>query len=285
MRKAIQRGRLAILLTVLATAALGCPTRGNRVYGTAQVQPDPEAADEASGRNPEADNLGGPYGRGKRGVDNGQATVSPPVMLTPKIPDAVLVTYLNTLNFDMARDNGELALVACRSSKDPKCGARVYVQPELGMRYVEYESIPRNGVVVGRIINYSPSDSEGTYGIPPSTRAYWYVYPTKDGPRSRLFTRTPGPDDALKFIGPEKPFSKCHHARFKGPAVAKFRRCASYQLATLRGDAVSGVSSNPFFRSVSLVPPTAAWDPEPLTATELWVKCAQGCCVAGAAQD
>ena len=288
MRRPIQRGLSGAFLIVLGFAAVACPSKGSLgVFPAPHVQPDPETGNEEPGRNPHPDSLGGPYAFGRAGVDHNTATpVAPPGLSTGTISDADLSRYLNSLNFDKARDNGELALIACKPPAVFPCGVRIYIQPEVGMKHQRHADVPRNGIVVARIINYSPTDSDVTYGIPRLTRAYWFVDRRAPGspPRSRVFIRTFGGARALQFIGPDTTYSQCeYHAPAGGPAVAKFRRCVPYQVSRMPGDVVVGGWSNPFVRTVSLSPAV----PKPdfaLTETELWVKCAQGCCVAGTAQ-
>jgi hypothetical protein len=251
------------------------------------TKPDAEKGDERRGHTPHPDTLGGPYGHGKDGTNNpSDPTLAAPVLLTTRgLPDSLLAAYLNALNFDRARDNGELALVACKSG-DSTCAAKVYIQPEIGMKHRGYNDIPATGVVVARIINYSVVDTEATYGIPPLSRAYWYVYPEAGIKRSRLFVRTPTGAAKIRFLRTDTiPYSECLHANTGGPATAKFRKCVDTQTFSSTGDRVLWRKNNPFVRPASFtsrVPLNP--DAEPLQATELWVKCAQGCCVSGAAQ-
>lgn len=247
------------------------------------TKPEAEKGDERVGLPPHPDTLGGPYGHGKAGhYKPNDQTAAAPVLITTGIPDATLAGYLDTLNFDKARDNGELALVHCRSG-GPTCAARVYIQPEIGMKHRGYADIPPTGVVVARIINYSATDTEATYGIPPLTRAYWYVYPVGTSLRSRVFIRTLTGGDRIRFLLPDSAWNRCPHDNTGGPATAKFRKCVATATFTSMGDRILGRKGDPFVRPASFtsrVPlnPLA----EPLQATELWVKCAQGCCVAGA---
>lgn len=270
-----------MIALVLATAC----GRSKQYAAYLAVESVPEAANEDPARNPVGTRLGGPYGHGAGAIDPHKETPEAPEKLTESIANQTLVDYLNRLTFDMARDNGELASVACHApaSKDP-CSVPLYIEPEVGMRYRDHAKLPPNGIVVARIINYSESDSDVTYGVPPVTRAYWYVYPTFLGPRSRVFIRVRAPNStqALKFIGPEEAFSRCKHADVKGPAVAKFRRCVPYSVAELGVDGVRDPGLSPFVRFVSLTASLPTVDVEPLAATELWVKCSLGCCVAGA---
>jgi hypothetical protein len=250
------------------------------------TKPDAEKGDERAGHTPHRDTLGGPYGHGKAGRYNpSDPTLAAPVLLTtPGLRDSVLAAYLNTLNFDKARDNGELALVSCASGTSG-CVAKVYIQPEIGMKHRDWDDIPPTGVVVARIINYSATETERTYGIPPLTRAYWYVYPVDTNLRSRVFIRTPIGINKIRFLRPDSAWSKCPHENTGGPATAKFRRCVDTERFSSAGDPILGRKSNPFVRPASFtsrVPLNP--DAEPLQATELWVKCAQGCCVSGAAQ-
>ena len=250
------------------------------------TKPKPERGDEKAGQLPHPDTLGGPYGHGKQGTYRpNDPTLAAPQILDTLVPDGVLAAYLDTLVFDKARDNGELALAPCKTG-GPTCAVRLYIQPEIGMRHRGYSDVPPTGIVVVRIINYSVADTEKTFGIPPLTRAYWYVYPSGATLRSRVFMRTPLAARKLKYLGADTTYSDCAHTNGGGPALAKFRNCVDIERLGSRGggDAVIGRVTNPFVRPVSFGPPSIPRiDAEPLTATELWVKCAQGCCVSGTA--
>jgi hypothetical protein len=213
-------------------------------------------------------------------------TEGAPIMLTPTVDDKVLAKYLNALNFDMARDNGELAVVRCPKGSARDCHALLYIQPEIGMTLRSIKDMPKYGMVVARIINYSTSETDSTYGIPPLTRAYWYVYPARGGPRSRIFIRTARPDTTLQFLGEEHTYELCPHAYVGAAAIARFRKCEQRQTAMTPKGASIGGRPNPFIRAVSF--PSTPSSPVlladaafALTDTELWVKCAQGCCIAG----
>jgi hypothetical protein len=258
-------------------------------YVLTHVKPVPQAGDEHPNHKAPADSLGGPYSKGRPGTVTTDPTAAAPVPLTDTVNDAVLAAYLDALNFDLARDNGELALVRCKSGSGAGCAASLYIQPEIGMKKRNATDVPPNGMVVARIINYSATATDSTYEIPPLTRAYWYVDHTFIGLRSRVFIRTlPATGKTLKFIGPlTRTYEPCGHPPYGGPALAKFRKCELYE-TTMRGDAVYGSRSNPFVHTVSFgaASPSPAPNPllanaEPLTDTELWVKCSLGCCISG----
>jgi hypothetical protein len=245
------------------------------------ARPDPEKGDEIPGSNPSKDNLGGPYGRPKAGKEKKDPTPPPPVRLSVSVDDVVLATFLDTLNFDKARDNGELALISCAPPATSPCSVALYIQPEIGMRHRAYNNIPSNGLVVARLINYGDYP-DATYHIPAHSRAYWYVDSLGTGLRSRVFRRTPTASERLQWLGTDTVFSECDTRRHRyagGPAQAKLRKCVDYVASGTRGDAVWG-PPNPFVRPVSSKP-MAFPQEDALRATELWIKCAQGCCVAG----
>ena len=281
MRAALQRAQLIVIAVAVVLGAVACPP-GVSVLSSAK--PDAEAGHESAGYNPSPDSLGGPYGHPKTGKwKKNVPTVAAPVnLVTGVISDADLAKYLDTLNFDKQRDNGELALVSC-DSPTPGCSVKLYIQPEIGMTDRGHANVPQTGMVVARVINYSTADSDVTYKIPPLSRAYWYVYPAGNSPRSRVFTRVPGASPPLRWLGAviDTTYSECSHKHGAGPAQAKLRNCVEYISSRTRGDAVSG-PPNPFIRPVSSRPMRLMAD-NSLTATELWVKCDQGCCVAGTA--
>ena len=284
-RAAMHRGRFIAIAGGILFLTVGCP--GTRVSPSSvwYVDPIPENGDEQVGRTPTRDKLGGPYGNASVATSTGKETAGAPVMLTSSVDEKVLVDYLDKLRFDMARDNGELAVVRCPTGKADECHALLYIQPEIGMIKRSHEDMPKYGMVIARVINYSISATDITYGIPPLTRAYWYVYPTNDGPRSRLFIRTPGAATTLRFLEPEKRYMKCPHASISFAAIARFRKCEQQDLEG-RSKADYGGRSNPFIRPVSFTStsrsPAVNDDAAvALDGTELWVKCAQGCCIAG----
>jgi hypothetical protein len=305
---AMQRGRYAAVAGGILLMAVGCPggtTVRPPVPGptvrifypdtgyviTTHVKPIPQSGDEHPAHRPPPDSLGGPYSKGRLGRD-AAPTREAPVPLTPAMSDAVLAQYLDSLNFDEARDNGELALIRCPAGSGTGCSATLYIQPEIGMKKRNPTDVPPNGMVVARIINYSATATDSTYQIPPLTRAYWYVDHGPLGLRSRVFIRTySSVSPVLAFIGPlNRTYEQCYHPPYGGPALAKFRTCGpdTYETAKTRGDAVLyGIVPNPFIHPVSFM--SARQRPsrplvtavEALTDTELWVKCAQGCCVSG----
>ena len=283
-RSAMHRGRLVAIAGGILLVAVGCPRRisPSSVW---YVEPIPESGDEQAGRRPPQSKLGGPYGNGSKAARPREQTAAAPVRLTPTVDDGVLARYLDALTFDMARDNGELAVVRCPQGSASGCHALLYIQPEIGMLSRSISDMPGNGMVVARIINYSLTESDSTYGIPPLTRAYWYVYPTSSGKRSRVFIRTPGSATTLQFLGAERTYESCGHASIGFAAVARFRKCEQQDLDA-RGKPGYGGRPTPLVRRVSWESTLhssmlAADGTVALTDTELWVKCAQGCCVAG----
>jgi hypothetical protein len=289
MRTAIQRRRLGLSLAALTVIIVACPTTGRILpppVPNEYVQPDTESGGEPATQNPSADSLGGPYSHGRKGAaPHVQTPPAPPGLIAGSVSEADLVSYLNSLNFDKARDNGELAQVRCPTSSGAGCSATLYIQPEVGMRRRRYPDVPPTGMVVARIINYSAAATDTTYKIPPLTRAYWLVYPgsTPLAPkRSRVFIRVPGAVPAMRFLtASDTLYKDCGHYHEVGPATAKFRDCVKYEVSRAGDGIVRGEWSNPFVRALSFIPLPHQASVEPLTDTELWVKCAQGCCVSG----
>jgi len=284
-RSAMHRGRLLAIAAGVLLVVVGCPGKRISPSSVWYVDPIPESGDEQAGRRPPQGKLGGPYGNGTSVERPRKETAEAPVKLTPKVDDGVLARYLDALTFDMARDNGELAVVRCPQGSVPGCHALLYIQPEIGMLSRSINDVPKNGMVVARIINYSLTETDSTYGIPPMTRAYWYVYPTSSGKRSKVFVRTPGLETTLQFLGDERTYESCRHTSITFAAIARFRKCEQQGLET-RGKAGYGGRSIPVVRRVSFesTPPSPALANDgsvALTDTELWVKCAQGCCIAG----
>jgi hypothetical protein len=282
---AMHRGRLLAIAGGVLFVAVGCPQTRVSPESVWYVEPIPESGDEQTGRTPPREKLGGPYGNPTKVEATHKETAGAPVMLTPTVNEQVLVDYLDKLRFDMARDNGELAVVRCPQGRADECHALLYIQPEIGMIMRSHGDMPRYGMVIARIINYSISATDITYRIPPLTRAYWYVYPTNDGPRSRLFIRTPGSGTTLRFLEPEKEYRQCGHKYIGFAAVARLRKCEQDD-RTGGSNAKYGARSNPLIRSVSLTftPRSSVVADDAAVAldnTELWVKCAQGCCIAG----
>lgn len=291
------RWRYAAIAGGILLLAVDCPRRtivdksftsGDSLYITTHVKPVPQSGDEyPAPHTTPADSLGGPYKKGKPGVVTGTATMAAPVLLDTSVNDVTLSNYLNALNFDAARDNGELGLIRCHAGGATGCVATLYIQPEIGMKKRAATDIPATGMVVARIINYSTTETDTTYQIPPLTRAYWYVDKPLSGARSRLFIHTPLSANKLTFIGPTRTYEPCMHDPIGGPAQARFRKCPLYETSALPADPVIAPARNPFVRAVSFgAPPSPAepatfGDVDGLLTTELWVKCAQGCCIAG----
>ena len=304
-RSAMHRGRLLAIAVGLGFGTAACSRSDTSslaavdsatlaeslLYVTTHVKPKPQRGDERKAHKTHQDSLGGPYSIGVPDPYPRSQTRAAPVVLTTALTsaadDSILALYLDSLSFDAARDNGELARVRCPAGSPAGCAAQLYIQPEIGMKKRRFSDVPDSGMVVARIINYSSTETDSTYRIPPLTRAYWYVYHTPLGLKSRVFMRTPDSTQKLKFLGPTKTYEECPHDPYGGPAIAKFRKCVPYETAMTRGDAVYAKGTNPFIHPVSFGPPPRMPAPLPaagdvaLTDTELWVKCAQGCCIAG----
>ena len=299
MRKATQLRMATGIAALAAISALGClsgrsgKTSDSMRYRTTYVRPVPERGDERAGRVPSADSIGGPYSKFK-------VTGTVPNAATPGLPkalsamtDAEIASYLQSLNFDMARDNGELARVRCALNPLGHCSVELYVEPEVGMRKRAFTDVPPFGMVVARIINYSSSGTDTTFQIPPLTRAYWYVFHgAGTSLRSRVFIRTPLDSQKVRLLGVESSYDSCDHAPYGGAAVARFRKCdgMTYEtgMKSARTYSVDARVPNPFIHAVvyhptSIVdrPANVAQDADALTATDLWIKCALGCCTKG----
>ena len=244
-----------------------------------------EREEELVGDRPLAMALGGPFQLPTSVYAPSRATPAPTVTIDV-MTDAQIVAYLNTLVYDMSLDHSELALLPCRKggssvSCRPDSLARVYIQPEVGMNRRPWGTIPPNGIVVARIINYTTSpDTESTIGLPPARRAWWYVDRDSAGRyRSRFFVRTySGTGPAVTFLR-TRAWRRCDHPlAHNRPAMAKWRGCRD-----TGGLAPSTHSENAdpraFIRALSFAPRRGVSpDALPTVVADGWITCSLGCC-------
>ena len=244
-----------------------------------------EREDEVAGPPPYPSALGGPF-QSPSGVAAPSRPTPGPAMKIDSMTETQLIAYLNSLVWDMSLDHSELALLPCKKAGSglncrPDSLSRAYIQPEVGMNRRPVDSIPPNGMVVARIINYSTSpDTESTFRLPPARRAWWYVDRDSIGrPRSRIFVRTySGVGPAVTFVN-TMPWRRCAHAYWHNrPAMARWRGCADTGgLASARSNAVD---PRAFIRALSFAPRRAmAAEARPVIAAESWITCSLGCCV------
>ena len=240
---------------------------------------------EIVGARPLPPNLGGPFQSPVPYAAPSRPTPGP----TKKIDvmtDSEVVTYLNTLVYDMSLDHSELALLPCRKPGGVSCQndslAKVYIQPEVGMNRTPWGAVPPNGMVVARIINYTTSsDTESTIGFPPARRAWWYVDDSSGTYRSRFFVRTyaaTGP--AVTFLA-SRPWQRCSHPPVHNrPATARWRGCADNGGLARATPSSEAVDARAFIRALSFAPRRGAdVGARPLIAAGSWITCSLGCCV------
>jgi hypothetical protein len=251
-------------------------TRYGRVIGEREPEGGPRPLPSA---------LGGPFQTPSYASPPSRPTPGP-TMPIDAMSETQLVAYLDSLVWDMSLDHSELALLPCRKAGTglncrPDSLARVYIQPEVGMNRRAVDSIPPNGMVVARIINYTTSsDTESTFHLPPAQRAWWYVDRDSAGhARSRIFVRTySGVGPAVTFVS-ARPWRRCPHGYWHNrPAMARWRGCADTGgLASARSDKVD---PRAFIRALSFAPRRAvAAEARPVIAAESWITCSLGCCV------
>lgn len=245
-----------------------------------------ERDNEQPGMPPDANALGGPYGNGTMTrITPHRATPSPSARIDSSTTDAALVSYLNNLVYESSRERSELGLVHCKPHHPacaPNAGVPMYIQAEWGMSAVSTSSIPPEGVVVARIINFDASRPGGEMGVPPSTRAWWYVYRTPIGLKSIYFTRTHSTTgSAITILAPPKDFFPCagHLMAVGQPARAKWGNCTT-SLAERPSEGAPSWSMA--VRQPLFVPASFKTDgnarPRMLIAADTWVTCMATCC-------
>jgi len=164
----------------------------------------------------------------------------------------------------------------------------VFIEPEVGMHLWKHTDIPKNGLVVARVINYSANKYEANFKFPPSRKIWWVVDSDgTQGLRSRYFVRNyHASAPAVDLVGTPQPFKQCPHGHNlpHTEAKAKFLTCAQsdtvarYDGSGLKGD--SRLAPAPaIFRPVrfrSTVPLPAY--PYIKALDGAWVTCDAGCC-------
>jgi hypothetical protein len=242
------------------------------------------------------DSLGGPEGKPVIVSVKPRAT---PFLLQPieSLSDSALVAYLDSLQYDLDTANSEIDSVSCvhRPSGAP-CGvgeaARVFIEPEVGMRLWKHADIPKYGLVVGRIINYDMTDrAESTFNFPANRKVWWFVdtNPLTHRLRSRYFIRNyHATAPAVDTVGVPREFNLCNHPSGKphDQSRAKFMDClqsAVYPNA-MRDDRVDTTGSS-LALTARYIRPVASGSVVPLpprpyvkALTDTWVTCDAGCC-------
>ena len=266
-------------------AADATPVRHGAVVG--------EEDDEVVAQPAQSGHLGGPFQPPPQSVPDPQrATPEPASSKTVEdMSDAELVTYLNTLVWDMSLDHGELVLLPCKKPNNAACPfqdySQLYIQPEVGANILDVSTISEKGVVVARLINYSVGpDGAADLDLPASERGWWYVHKSGNKLRSRFFIRTYGKTDkGAKFVGANREFKGCenHPNDRTRPAIAKWRSCAD------NGGIGRMASPRPARKVMSLLDAVRlqADSSQDSTGTrrppkaETWITCSLGCCVGG----
>ncbi|HEX8849688.1 MAG TPA: hypothetical protein VF761_09165 [Gemmatimonadaceae bacterium] len=235
-----------LVLLTLAASLTGCPKTKvvpnvPNLPGDSIVYPitvdSVETENEQVGLAPSSPHLGG---REQRGPLTRVMTRPVPGLPAPldSMRDSALVAYLDNLKYDASNHNTDLKYVSCvrdigGCSTGGDSDAVMFIQPEIGMRHMKADSVPPNGMVVARIINYG-LDTQGRdirFGVPGQRRAWWVVEHVPWGLRSRFFVRTYNPFPAVKILsgvpGPVHPFEKCAHppAPASRPSQAKWATC------------------------------------------------------------
>lgn len=249
--------------------------------------PLPERDNERAGQAPHADSLGGPYGQG-RSASNLPPRPTPraPARIDQTMSDAVLVSYLNSLVYEMGRDRTELAILTCKTAQGLPCpandGVPVFIQPEWGMNLLDPAAIRDEGVIVARIINFDTQGRpEGQIGFPAAKRTWWYVYRENGTLRSRFFTRTHNPTGpAVVFMDTVLNFRQCPgHRPVREPAMAKWRSCKTrFTASSTAEDSPSHRAPWSSVRPVSFAPGLPGTRRMTAVASDTWVKCMANCC-------
>ena len=254
---------------------------------TIMVRPNTlERDNERRGAAPHADSLGGPYGNGSTTmVTPHRRTPSPSARIDSSTTDSALVSYLNSLVYESGRDRSELALVHCKphhTACAPNVGVPMYIQAEWGMSAVSAASITAAGVIVARLINFDPVRPGGAMGVPPSSRAWWYVYRDPLGLKSIYFTRTHNTTgSAITILAAPRDFYECpgHLWAAAAPARAKWGNCTT-SLAKRPSEGVPGWSMAARERLFAPASFTGVSDSRArmAIAADTWVSCMATCC-------
>lgn len=238
--------------------------------------------------------LGGRLGGPAYTTDTTRPTPGLPAPLD-SMRDSALVAYLNSLRYDGSTKNTDLKYVTCVRTTGPcypggDSAAIMYIQPEIGIRHVKYDSVPPNGMIVARIVNYG-IDTLGrdiTVGLPGGQRGWWVVEHIPFGLRTRFFVRTYSAFPAVRILegvpGPVHSYAQCMHARAPSarPSMAKWATCATspYHWSTLRSESAPGA---PAASELASYIHTVSFrrDVEATTYVRLdggWSTCSQVCC-------
>lgn len=257
---------------------------------TTMVRPNTlERDNEKRGATPHADSLGGPYGNGVTGtIAVHRPTPAPAARIDSTTTDSALVTYLNSLIYESGRDRSELALVHCKPHHPacpPNAGVAMYIQAEWGMNEVSAASITNRGVIVARLINFDVSRPGGEMGVPPTARAWWYVYREPTGLKSIYFTRThSATGSAITVLAAPKDFYECfgHYWASRPPARAKWANCNTVTAARPAQETPgwSMVQRDRLFKPASFSGGAGNPGNAMLLRADTWVSCMATCCSA-----
>jgi hypothetical protein len=275
------------LLVACAGTSKGTTATTTTTPTTAIVRPNTmERDNERRGTAPHVDSLGGPFGNGNIGhIVINRPTPSPSARIDSTTTDSALVSYLNSLVYESGRDRSELALVHCRAGHPmcaPNVGVPMYIHAESGMDDVSAASIPPQGVIVARMINFDPSRPGGSMGVPPLSRAWWYVYREPSGLKSIYFARTHSTTgSAITVLGAPRDFYECppHAINMGQQARAKWASCSTVLAAGHGAESPEWtmVPRDPLFVPATFKP-TRNPRPGIAIAADTWVSCMATCC-------
>ena len=237
--------------------------------------------------------LGGPLGMPYITTIRHRATPTLNAEITT-LSETDLRQYLSKLVYHTDVFSTDVAFLPCVDSTangDVQCGAGdsaiVYIQPDIGMDKWKHDDIPATGLIVARVINYSPvARHEAKFGWGGMRHSWWVV--DKDGSghyRSRFVERTYAPGGpALRVLRSTSwPFTQCMHkdAVSGRPARAKFWDCtrSMEDVAALVRARPEGYAAS-YFR-FAMYRPFDSRAATPYARSGTWVTCAEGCCVAG----
>jgi hypothetical protein len=291
MTRSSMRSRRAIPVVVLLLGAAGSCANPRLDRLALPPKISAEAEDDTLSGAPA--HLGGPEDlTGPPQVVKIRATPT----LTKRIElmtEGEIIDYFKQLQYDTDVATTETVDARCHHSGGGPCGtgdsAHVFIQPEVGMYWWKHTKIPKEGMVVGRIINYSPvGDDEYTFHFPGHQRTWWVVDSVPGGLRSRYFVRTHESGPPIRFVTSVfYPFLDCNHGAPKNKeAKAKFKDCASSMLnpSTTPGDRVErGAIKPPEVSGVANFAGVPGAVPLPVRPTVIqlratWVTCDVGCC-------
>ena len=249
----------------------------------------------------ESEPLNGPEPADLHGGAAEELIVSRPTPALSKpldsMTNAEVYAYLITMKYKTGAFNTHSAKVPCTQGTPPKpCAsgdsADLLIQPEAGMNLWEHDSIPKNGLVVARIINSAPLNHDAAvFGYPARRKTWWVVDSSGGTLRSRFFIRTYSSSGAaVQYVtSTPHPFIHCPHppAPPGTAARAKFWTCvvSADSAVALRGDRdatpVRAATLESYIHPVSLrsaVPLPLVPKPAPMLLESNWVSCGGGCC-------